>query len=198
MKTYHKAQSMIMKEGLVIGIAGLLAVLVIIYPFKFKVALHFNVLELVGFIAVKSFGLNIVSAKILIDEDGKPQVEIGKRKKKKKKKPFSYSQAYFMSLGKRLEVKKFEVYLSYGQQSDAYLTSMACGVVLMFDSMLSSVLLDKYKHVKIFTDIDPIYNDDRLELSGAVVITYSILDLVISILLGLINYFKAKKEAKYA
>ena len=70
--------------------------------------------------------------------------------------------------------------------------------VIMFDSMLSSVLLDKYKHVKIFTDIDPIYNDDRLELSGAVVITYSILDLAVSILLGLVNYFKAKKEAKYA
>ncbi|MBQ7467167.1 MAG: hypothetical protein IJS74_03765 [Clostridia bacterium] len=179
-----------------IALIVVLAVLVLVYPFKFKVALHFNVIELVGFIAVKSFGLNIISMKILIDENGKLDIEIGKRKKKKKKKPFSYSQAYFMSLARRLEVKKFELYLSYGQASDAYLTSMACGVVLMIDSMLSSILLDNYKHVKIFTDIDPIYNDDRLELSGAVVVTFSIFDTAISILLGFINYLKTKKEAK--
>ena len=107
-----------MRQGLIIGLIVILAIFIVIYPFKFKVALHFNVIELVGFIAIKSFGLNLVSMKIWIDEYGKPQVEIGKRKKKKKKKPFSYSQAYFMSLAKRLEVKKFEVYLSYGQQSD--------------------------------------------------------------------------------
>ncbi len=192
------AQSMNMKQGLIIALLVVLVVLVIIYPFKFKLALHFNVLELVGFIAIKFLGFNLVTMKLYIDENGKPCIQRGKKKKKKKKKPFSYRQAYFMSLGKRLEIKKFEIYLSYGQASDAYLTSMACGVVLMIDSLLSSVLLDNYKHVKIYTDIDPIYNDDRLELSGAVVITFSILDLVVSVLLGLVNYFKVKKEAKYA
>ena len=189
---------MIMKQGLMIALIVFFVVLVLIYPFKFKVALHFNVLDLVGFAAIKAFGFKLLSFKIFIDEKGRIHMLFGKKKKKKKQKPFSYTKAYFMSLAKRFEVKKFEVYLSYGQASDAYVTSMACGVVLMIDSMLSSVLLDRYKHIKIFTDIDPIYNTDRLETSSSIVISFSILDLVVSIGLGLINYLKAKREAKYA
>ena len=55
-----------MKE-IVLGIAiSLFVLLVILYPFKFKIALHSNVFEMVGFVSVKAFCFNLFSGKVML------------------------------------------------------------------------------------------------------------------------------------
>lgn len=185
-----------MKE-IVLGIAiSLFVLLVILYPFKFKIALHSNVFEMVGFVSVKAFCFNLFSGKFTMNEKGEFSLEKNKKKKPKKKKPISLLSVYFSTLLKRLNVKKFEWYFTCGSNTDARLVSLLCGYVLSFDAIVSAILLDKYSHVKIYNDIDPIYDDDRLEVSASVVVSFCLLDMFVAVFIAYRNYFQLLKEKK--
>jgi len=187
-----------MREILLIVFTILLVGYVLVYPFKVKTALHFNVFEGVGFLSVKAFCFRLFSGKFMLTDDGKFEMQKKGKPKRKKKKPISLLYVYFTVLAKRLAVKKFEWYFTCGSENDARFVSMLCGYILSIDSMLSAFLLDRYKHIKIFNDIDPIYDKDRLEISASVVITFSLLDMIIGVVIAYYKYIKLLVEKKNA
>ena len=174
----------------------LLVLYILIYPFKVKGAIHFNVFEEIGFISIKVFCFRIFSAKISLDENGKFHLQTPGKPKKKKKKPKTLMASYFVTIGKRLEIKKFEWYFTCGSNENAQFVSMLCGYILSLDAILSAILLERYKHVKIFNDIDPIYNEDRLEVSSSVVVSFRLLDMIVGVVIAYKNYLKVLKERK--
>lgn len=187
-----------MREILLIIFLTLFITYVFVYPFKVKTALHFNVFDGVGFLSVKAFCFRLFSGKFTLTEDGTFEMQKRGKPKKKKKKPISLLYVYFTVLAKRLSVKKFEWYFTCGSDTDARFVSMLCGYILTIDSMLSAFLLDRYKHIKIFNDIDPIYDKDRLEISASVVITFSLLDMLIGVIVAYYKYIKLLMEKKNA
>lgn len=185
-----------MRELLLTLFVSLLAFCVLFYRFKVKAAFHFNVTSGLGFVSIKTMGVRLFSAKFELTEEGRFKFIRGVKKKKKKKKPKTLLMVYFTTLTKRLKVKKFELYFTLGSDKDAYKVSMICGYILALDAMFSAFLLDRYKHIKIFNDIDPIYDQNRLEASLSVVISFSLFDMLISVFAAYIKYFKVLKERR--
>lgn len=187
-----------MKEIALTCLIILFILLVIVYSFKVKIVFHFNVFEMVGFVSIKALGFKMFSGKFTINEQMQFELEKPKKKSKKKKKPISLLTVYFLTLAKRLSVKKFEWYFTCGSNTDASLVSLLCGYVLCLDSIVSSVLLNSYSHVKIYNDIDPIYDSDRLEASSNIVVSFCLLDMLVSLFVAYKNYFELLKEKKNA
>lgn len=185
-----------MKDVVLLFAIILFVLLVLIYPFKFKIALHLNVFDMVGFVAIRAFWFKLFSGKFIVDENGKFVLEKKNKKKTKKKKPISLLSEYFSVILKRLNVKKFEWYFTCGSNTNASFVSLLCGYVLSLDAIVSGILLDKYKHVKIYNDIDPIYNEDRFEASASIVVSFCLLDMLIGLFVAYRNYFKLIKEKK--
>lgn len=183
-----------MKNIVLISLLVLLFVIVILYPFKVKMSFHFDVFELVGFVSIKAYVFKLFSGK-LIFEDGHFELFRGE-KKQKKKKPMPLLSEYFISLSKKLSVEKFEWYFTCGSDSDARFVSLVCAYVLSLDAMLSSVLLNRYKHVEIFNDIDPIFDKDDLQVSSRSVVSFSFFDVFLSLFVAYKNYFKMMKRNK--
>lgn len=183
-----------MRELILFITIGLFIMLIIIYPFKVKFAMHFNVFEAVGFISLRSLCFKLFSAKIVLNEAGEIDLIRGKKKLKKKKKPLSLLSVYFLTLAKRLAVKKFEWYFTCGSDKNADTVSLICGYVLSLDAVISSILLNKYSHVKIYKDIDPIFDKERLEVASSVVVSFCLFDMFISVFTAYKNYFKLKQK----
>lgn len=165
----------------------------ILYPFKVRMNFHFNLFELVGFVSIRAYSIKLFSGKIIFEED---HFEFDCGKKKQKKKPMMLLKEYFVSLSKRISVEKFEWFFSCGSDSDAKLVSLLCVNILSLDAILSSVLLNKYKHVEIFNDIDPIYDKEELQVSSRIVVCFNFLDVFLSLFVAYKNYFKMLKENK--
>lgn len=165
----------------------------ILYPFKVRIDFHFNIFELVGFVSIKAYLIKLFSGKIVFEEN---RFEVDCGKKKQKKKPLRLLKEYFVSLSKRISVRKFECFFSFGSDSDAKLVSLLCANVLSFDAILSSILLNKYKHVEIFNDIEPIYDKEELQVSSRIVVCFNFLDVFLSLFVAYKNYFKMLKENK--
>lgn len=187
-----------MKDIILTCAIVLFVLCVIIYPFKVKIALHFNVFEMVGFVSIKALSFRLFSGKFHVNDQMQFELEKPKKKKKKKKKPISLLSVYFLTLAKRLSVKKFEWYFTCGSNTDASLVSLLCGYVLSFDAIVSSILLNSYSHVKIYNDIDPIYDSDRLEASSSIVVSFCLFDMFIALFVAYKNYFELLKEKKNA
>lgn len=192
------SQSINMKDIVLTCVIALFFICVILYPFKVKIALHFNVFEMIGFVSIKALCFKLFSGKFLVNDKMQFELEKQKRKIKKKKKPISLLSVYFLTLAKRLSVKKYEWYFTCGSNTDASLVSLLCGYVLSFDAIVSSVLLNSYSHVKIYNDIDPIYDSDRLEASSNFVVSFCLLDMFISLFVAYKKYFELLKEKKNA
>lgn len=184
-------------KGALLGIAvALFVVLIVIYPFKLKAVFHINVLEDLCFLAIKVFDIKLFCARFTITKEGKFDMDKFNKKKKKKKKDPLLLSSYFMCLAKMLHFKKLELFFTGGSSENAYYVSMLCGYVNAISSALYAVLLNKYKHIKIYSDIDPDYGQDRLELSASVVISFSLLDMIISVICAYKCYFQKKLKEK--
>lgn len=186
------SQSKIMRDTFLVVCVLLFVVLILWYPFKVKIAVHLNVFDAIGFVSIRSLCFKLFSAKIQINENGRLELLQAKKKQQKKRKPFSLLSVYFMTLAKRLSVKKFEWYFTYGSNKNADIVALICGYVLAFDSIVSGVLLNRYNHVKIYNDIDPIFDDNRFEVSTSVVVSFCLFDMFVSVFIAYVNFFKLK------
>ncbi len=130
-----------------------------------------------------------------MNEENKIEL-IQEKMKKKNSKPTYLLNIYFSSLLKRLTVKDFEWYFSCGSDTDAKFVSMICGYVLAVDAIVSGMLLNRYKHVEIFNDVDPFFDKDELEISTKIIVCFSLFDVLWSLFVAYKNYFKIKKENK--
>ena len=181
-----------MKITLIVIASVVLFNLAVCYPFKIKAALHINFLEDVGFGAVKVFAFKLFCAKFKLSPSGKLEVNSAVKKKKKKKKGTLIKKCYKKSLIKFLHIKKFEILLDIGYKDNAYFVSMLSGYLSVLSSSAIAVLQNKYKCIKTFHRINPIYSDNRLEVSGSLVVSFSLLHMVMSIVYAYWCFIKEK------
>jgi len=192
------AKPKVMRESLLIAAIIIFVFLALIYHFKIKIAFHANILDGLGFISIKFFLFRLFSAKFVLTEEGKFEMDEPKKKPKKKKKAPLLLMVYFGTLAKRLDIKKFEIYLTCGSNENAEFVSIMSGTLLSVASIVSGILLEKYKHLKIFTDIDPLYDKDALEISSSIVVSFCLLDMLIAVVYAYFEYFKVLRERKNA
>lgn len=184
-----------MKSYILVFAIIMLIFLVLIYPFRIRISLHLDFFRLVGFVSVKAYFLKLFSGKLIVDDQNKIKL-VQEKKKNKKSKPTYLLNIYFTSLLKRLTVKDFEWYFSCGSDTDANFVSLICGYVLAFDAVFSGILLNRYKHVEIFNDVDPSFEKDSLEISTKIIVCFSIFDVLWSLFVAYKEYFKIMKESK--
>ena len=178
-----------MKCIFLIVLIVLFVALVLIYPFKLKGALHADLVNNVAFVVIKVFDIKLHSSKVQIS-DGK--IKIDKKKKKNKHKDKKLHHYYFMSLIKKVNVKKLEVMLDVGFKNNPYLTSMLCGGISLLISCLSVIILELYGSNRVFESVQPHYDYNIFELSGELVVSFTLLDMFISIISAIINKRKEK------
>lgn len=183
-----------MRIILLLAIA-LFVLLVLTYPFKLKTAVHINFLEDVGFGAVKFLNLKLFCARFKITKNGKFEIHNAVKKKKKKKNK-TIRKKYFLCLASLLKIKKFEVMLDAGYEDNAYLLSMFCGYFSNLSSSLIAVLMNKYKGIKVFYRVNPFFKQNRLELSGSIVVSFSLLDMIVAIFCSYFCFMKSKIKEK--
>ena len=94
---------------------------------------------------------------------------------------------------KKISVDKLNLFFCGGVKDDAYTTAMLCGYVYAISSALISKIITKHNCISVYQDIDPIYNEDALDLTLKCLIQISILD----VLSALVSAKKEYKELGY-
>ncbi len=186
-------------KSLLLAIAIIvLVILIFTVPIKIKAAVHINVLEDVGFGSIKLMYQKLFCAKFRITGEGRLEVDNAVKKKKKKKKNY-IRKKYFACMLKLIDIKKFEIFVDSGSTYNAYVISMLCGYLSAMSSALIAMLINKYKHIKVFSSLKPSFDRDRLELSGSLVIAFSLLDMLLSIAYAYFSYLfmKIKENMKW-
>jgi len=166
-----------MKTALLILLITFFMILFISYPFKIKWSFHFNVLKNVGFVVFKVLFIRLTCERFKINN--KCEIEIESEKKKKKDDQFL--KQYIYSLAKRVDVKRIDLFCDIGLKDDAYLLSMTCGYIDSFFNICYSVLLNRYVDLKIFYRCEPTYQRECLEATGKIIVTFSLIDVLISV-----------------
>ena len=165
---------------------------VVIYPLKMKGAIHINVLENLGFAVVKVFNIRLFNARFKMAKDG--HVSMEKEKNKKKKKNKTLSQFYFMSLAKKVDVKKAEIFFVAGSSQDAFIVSVVNGFVNVVSTCVFTTLMNKYKSMKTLVCVEPDYEKEGLEITASGVISFSLFDMLLSVIYSVIHYLKVKER----
>lgn len=188
-------QSICMKVLILIFFIIQLLICIITYPFKMKGAIHINVLENIGFAVIKVFNIRLFSGRFKMSQDGHLSMEKEKKNKKKKKNK-TLLQHYFISLAKKVDVKKAELFFNGGREDDACFVSLVSGYINVLMSSLFAVLMNKYKTMKTFLSVEPDYNKNRMEITATGVISFCLLDMFLSVVHAFISYLKEKEIEK--
>ena len=175
----------------------LFVICIIVYPFKMKGAVHINIVENIGFAVVKVFNIRLFSGRLKMTSGGKLSLEKEKNKKKNNKNK-TLKHHYFLSLMKKVEVKKAELFFNGGTERDVYLVSIVSGYINVFVTSIFAVFMNKYKHMKTFISVEPDFERDRLELTASGVISFSLLDMFLSFIHGVYYMLKERRGKDYA
>lgn len=185
-----------MRAALIAFFSVLLLLLILTARIKIKAAVHVNIPENVGFGAIKFVSLKLFCAKFSIAKNGKISMESALKKKKKKKKAI-LRRNYIKAMLGLISVRKFEVFIDSGTTANASSLCLFTGFTEALCSAINAFLLNKYRNVKIFSGFTTSFDRPRLEISGSIVISFSLLDMMISIIYAYFMYFKFKlKELK--
>ncbi len=184
-----------MKLALIIFASILFLILILTYPFKIKVATHINFLKDVGFLAIKFTAIKLFCGRFTITKNGKFEVKNAVKKKKKKKNK-EVRKKYFTCLASMISVRKFELFLDAGHESNAYLVSLICGYIGALTMTGVGALMNRYHGMKVFTRINPSYTEYRLELSGSIVLRFTLLHIILSLACAYFCFIKSKVKEK--
>ena len=189
--------SMNMKGLVVLIIVTLALMLVLTYPFKLKANTHIDVFNNVGFVACKIAGIKVLCLKFKLRQDGKFDIERNKKKRKKKKNK-TLSHYYFKTLASRVHFKKIDIIIDIGIKDEVLGSTMVSGYIGVFLSAITACLLNNNKHLRVFNSVLPCYEKDVIEFTGLGVISFSLADMMISILHAYVEYKDYKRRVKNA
>lgn len=151
----------------------LLLFLILILPFKIKIGLHINVLENKGFYLIKVLFIKMLCGRVRIKE-GKLEFENNNDLIFKKSKDEVYLNKVFMCLLSEMEICDLQIFIEFGNKSDAAQTAIFCGALESVLSGLFAVLKTKFNYMYQFLDIDTNYNKDALEATVGTIISISL------------------------
>jgi len=181
-----------MKAFLLVLFITFFIIAFITYPFKIKGVFHIDVYNNVGFIAFKVLFIKLAAVRFKLADNG--QIKVHKLKKKKKKDNYLFT-FYVLSLAQKVNVKKLELFFDFGNE-DPYFASLVSGYMGAITSSIISVFLNRYEGVKIFTSFIPKFDKNQLEASGEFVVTFSLIDVLLSFINALSKYINHKKEKR--
>ena len=164
------------------------------YPFRIKWSFHFNILKNIGFVVFKVLFIRLLCERFKINN--KCEFEYEKEKKKSKKNQ-EFFHEYIMALAKRVDVKRIDFFSEIGLVDDAYFLSMFDGFVSVGLYNLIGLFLNKYKDIKIFYDNTVVYEGEKLEFTGKIIVTFSLVSVIISVISALKILIKKRKVNNY-
>lgn len=179
-----------MKEIIMCLIIFLFMLSVITYPLKMVCAIHVDVVNMIGFAVVSVYSFKLLNIKC---EMTKGKIKITKKHKRKKKNDKSFSKCYLKNLVNKLEIKKMDLFFDAGEVDNVKLVSILCGSISSIFAILISVLLNKFQDMKVFKCINPHYDKQIFELSGRLVLNFTLIDVVLSF----ISALKEKYERSF-
>lgn len=170
-----------------------LVFLILIFPFKTRIMGHVNLLEMKCYYSVKSWIIKLLCGKIEM-ENGKLEMT--------NEETFlsgSYESGFikkvFGELLTRLDVKKVEIFFTGGFKENSFSSAIMCGTIVSIVESFYGFLSLKFDDVKMYKDIKPTFDENNLELTLDLVVSFSILGIVKS-LLGAGRKINKLKEIK--
>lgn len=156
--------------------------LILVFPFKTRVMGHVNLLELKCYYSVKSWIIKLLCGKI--------EIENGALEMTNEETLLSgsydndFMKKVFGELITRLDVKKVEIFFTGGFKENSYASAIMCGTIVSLVESLYGYLSLKFEDVKMYKDISPTFDENNLELTLDLVVSFSIFGIVKSLLVA--------------
>lgn len=182
-----------MRNLLIVFLVLSLVILVLVFPFKTRMMGHVNLFEMKCYYSVKSWIIKLLCGKIEV-ENGKLQM-LNEETLLSGSYDNEYVKKVFSELLSRLDVKKVEIFFTGGFKENSYYSAIMCGTIVSLVESLYGYLSLKFDDVKMYKDIKPTFDENNLELTLDIVVSFSIFGIAKS-LLSANKEYKKLKEAK--
>ena len=123
------------------------------FPFKSRLMAHINFLDTKGFYSFKVMRIKLLTGRFFLDKLGVFSIENSVDLVSE-----NYNKPVVKELvkqfGKKIDVKKVEMYFTGGFVEDSYSSAILCGTVSSLIRVLYGYLYDKYDDIKLYEDIE--------------------------------------------
>jgi len=170
-----------MKIFLLCAFILLFILLVVVLPFKIKMCLHINYLNMEAYYLVSFMFISVICGKCSITDDGF-LIENKTNYLFKKDEKTEYKGKLIQEYLKRIKVVNMNFYKTYGSDNNSMNTAMLCACEnIIFDS-INKYLKTKNTELNCYNHINPDFCESKNMLSVYGVIKISLLDVIISII----------------
>ena len=185
-----------MKLWLLITLIILLLILMVIIPFKIKVIVHVDYLNLNLYYLVNFLFINFLCGKASLDESMGARVQNKSNILFKKSDGDDDPNLAVYEYIKRMKVVNINFYKSYGMSSDSMRTALVCAIDKILYDVLGYFLLCKNIVMNTYGYVEPRFTEDENKTSIYAVIKISILDVIISLISAKLRVSKIKRKEK--
>ena len=177
-----------MRIFLVVFFIVLLLLVLMALPLTVNLKVHVNFVNLKCLYSIKVLGIKLLCGTTYI-EDSRLIIQNTHNKIKIPEGKMDEQMMIMKHIIKKISVDKLNLFFTGGIKDDAYYTAMLCGYVYSISSALIAKLITKHNCINIYQDIDPVYNQDALDLTLKCLIQISILNVLSAVI-------SAKKQYK--
>lgn len=182
-----------MRELLIVFFVLILIVMAMAFPFKTRLMAHFNFLNTKGFYSFKVMRIKLLTGRVFLDDDEGFLIENSSNLFNQKMNKL-FLRELIKQLGKRMDIKKVEMFFTGGFVQDSYSSAILCGMVSSVIKSIYSYISEKYEDARLYEDVDVTFYDNNLNFTFDIVISISLFSILKSILKA--NKLKNKKEIK--
>ena len=177
-----------MKELLIVFFIINVIIMAMAFPFKTRMMFHTNLLNAKGFYSFKIMKIRLLTGRFYIDKgegftiENSVDIFSGNINK-----PFVKN--LIKEMGKKVDIKKVELFFTGGFKEDSYSSAIMCGFVSSAVQTIYSMIYEKFEDVKLYEDVNVTFDEDNVDLTFDIVIKISLIAILKSI-------FKANKLTK--
>ena len=177
-----------MKELLIVFFIINVIIMAMAFPFKTRMMFHTNLLNAKGFYSFKIMKIRLLTGRFYIDKGEVFTIENSVDIFSKNiNKPFVKN--LIKEMGKKVDIKKVELFFTGGFKEDSYSSAIMCGFVSSAVQTIYSMIYEKFEDVKLYEDVNVTFDEDNVDLTFDIVIKISLIAILKSI-------FKANKLTK--
>lgn len=177
-----------MKSVLIVFFILTFLLMILAFPFKVRMMMHANLIELKIFYCFKIWRMKFLCGKVIFGKDGEINVENSNNLL-----DGGFDKVFMQKLVReiisKIDVKKIELFFTGGFVDDSYSSAIMCGTITSLVQTIYSYFSQRYENVKMYEDITPTFYETNLELTFDAVISVSLLQIIVSV-------FKANKLKK--
>ena len=177
-----------MKELLIVFFIINVIIMAMAFPFKTRMMFHTNLLNAKGFYSFKIMKIRLLTGRFYIDKGEGFTIENSVDIFSKNiNKPFVKN--LIKEMGKKVDIKKVELFFTGGFKEDSYSSAIMCGFVSSAVQTIYSMIYERFEDVKLYEDVNVTFDEDNVDLTFDIVIKISLIAILKSI-------FKANKLTK--